>query len=265
MKTLQRYALLFWTQVRASLLLAMQYRIDFLGHLVLAFFWSASSLVPLFVLFQQRDEVAGWSWAEALVVVAWFNVLKGVLNSVIQPSLTQVVEHIRKGTLDFVLIKPADAQFLVSTARFELMQLADSVAGLVILGYALTILEHLPSAVDVAATVLLLFCAMAILYAIWILVVSLAFVFVKVDNLSYLFLSIYDAARWPASVFRGGFALLFTFVLPLALMTTYPALAVLGRIEAVQVVTPIGVAAAFLVAARLVWLRAIRRYTSAGG
>jgi ABC-2 type transport system permease protein len=106
---------------------------------------------------------------------------------------------------------------------------------------------------------------MAILYAIWILVVSLAFVFVKVDNLSYLFLSIYDAARWPASVFRGGFALLFTFVLPLALMTTYPALAVLGRIEAVQVVTPIGVAAAFLVAARLVWLRAIRRYTSAGG
>ena len=28
-----------------------------------------------------------------------------------------VVEHIRKGTLDFVLLKPADAQFLVSTAR----------------------------------------------------------------------------------------------------------------------------------------------------
>jgi ABC-2 type transport system permease protein len=29
-----------------------------------------------------------------------------------------VMDHIRKGTLDFVLLKPADAQFLVSTARF---------------------------------------------------------------------------------------------------------------------------------------------------
>jgi ABC-type uncharacterized transport system permease subunit len=46
---------------------------------------------------------------------------------------------------------------------------------------------------------------------------------VKVDNLTYLFSSIYDAARWPASVFRGAVAFLLTFVIPLAVMTTYPA------------------------------------------
>ncbi len=52
---------------------------------------------------------------------------------------------------------------------------------------------------------------------------SAAFYVVKVDNLTYLFESIFDAARWPASVFRGVLRVVFTFVIPLALMTTYPA------------------------------------------
>lgn len=260
-----RYLRLLATQMRASLLLTVQYRADFFLEIGLALFGTASALVPLVVLFSRRSSVAGWSWAEALVVVAWFNVLKGLLSSVIQPSLQLVVEHIRKGTLDFVLLKPADAQFLVSTARFDFRELADSIAGLAILAYALVELGRVPTLGSVLATLALLACATVILYAIWTMVVSLAFVFVKVDNLSYLFLSIYDAARWPASVFRGIFAVLFTFVLPLALMTTFPALAILGRLEPARVVVAAGVAAAFAVVSRLVWIQSIRRYTSAGG
>ncbi len=262
---LLRYVRLLGMQVRASLLLAMQYRLDFVLNVALSFFWAASSLVPLLVLFQKRDNIAGWSWYEALVVVAWFNVLKGLLTSVIQPSLTQVVEHIRKGTLDFVLIKPADAQFLVSTARFEFRQLADSVAGLGILVYALSHIGRLPSVAALLSTIVLLICAVAILYAIWIVVVSLAFVFVKVDNLSYLFLSLYDAARWPASIFRGSLAVVFTFVLPLALMTTYPALAILDKLAPTRLAVAVGTALLFTGVSRLVWLRSIRGYTSAGG
>jgi ABC-type uncharacterized transport system permease subunit len=77
--------------------------------------------------------------------------------------------------------------------------------------------------------------------------------------------TIFDAARWPSSVFRGVLALLFTFVIPLALMTTYPALALLGRIDASRVAIALGIASAFLVLSRLAWRRAVRQYTSAGG
>ena len=69
------------------------------------------------------------------------------------------------------------------------------------------------------------------LYSLWILVISAAFYLVKIDNLSYLFASIYDAARWPVDVFRGFLRLLFTFVIPLALLTSYPALALLGKLD----------------------------------
>ena len=75
--------------------------------------------------------------------------------------------------------------------------------------------------------------AVLILYSIWILVVSAAFWVVKVDNLSYLFGSLFDVGRWPISVLQAGrSALVFTFVFPIALMTTYPALALLGRLDA---------------------------------
>lgn len=260
-----RYARLFAVQLRASVLLTLQYRLDFFVSAVMSLFWMATALVPLLVLFQQRESVAGWTWPEALIVVAWFSILKGVLEGGVEPALERLVEHIRKGTLDFVLLKPADAQFLVSTARFEIWKIGDILGGFLILGWALLELGHLPSLGAIVATGLLLVGAVVILYSLWILVVSLAFVVVKIDNLSYLFSSIFDAARWPSSVFRGPLSFLFTFVIPLAVMTTYPALAILERLEAERVAFALAGAILFALIARLIWTRAIGRYTSAGG
>jgi ABC-2 type transport system permease protein len=184
---------------------------------------------------------------------------------VIQPAVAQAVSHVRNGTLDFVLLKPADAQFLVSTAHFELSRLADLAGGLALVAYASWRLGEPIQPTAIAVSLLLFVCAVAILYSLFVLVLSLAFYFVKVDNLSFLLSSIFDAARWPSSVFRGVLALLFTFVVPLALMTTYPALALLGRIDASRVAIALGIASAFLVLSRLAWRRAVRQYTSAGG
>jgi len=102
-----------------------------------------------------------------------------------------------------------------------------------------------------------------VLYSIAILVVSIAFIAVRVDNLLYLFQSIFDVARWPSSVFRGALAAIFTFVLPLALMTTYPALALLGKLTPATAAGALLGTAAFAAAARTIWLASIRHYTSA--
>ena len=125
----RRYLTLLGIQVRASLAVAMQYRVDFLVQGGLALFWTSWSLVPILVVYGQRASIAGWSFEEALVVIGWFTVMKGVLEGAVNPSLAAVVEHIRKGTLDFVLLKPADAQFLVSTAKFAPWRSLDVVGG----------------------------------------------------------------------------------------------------------------------------------------
>ena len=258
-----RYLRLLGIQFRASAAVSMQYRVEFLVEGALALFWVGWSLVPLLVLFGHRVAVAGWCFDEALVVIGWFTLMKGVLEGAVNPSLTSVVEHIRKGTLDFVLLKPADAQFLVSTARFEPWRVLDLAGALAIFAAAFARMGRIPAPGHVLAALLLLLCAAWTLYSLWILVVAAAFYVVKVDNLTFLFSSIFDAARWPATVFRGVWRVVFTIVIPLALMTTYPALALLGRLDARTAILSVLGTAALAVFSRAIWLRAISRYTSA--
>jgi ABC-2 type transport system permease protein len=261
--TVARYLRLLAVQLRASTALALQYRLEFLGQGALALLWTGWSLVPLLVVFANRPGVAGWTFEEALVVMGWFTLMKGVLEGAVNPSLASVVEHIRKGTLDFVLLKPADAQFLVSTARFMPWRIIDVLAGLAIFGVAFHRMGRWPTPGAVAAALALMVCATLVLYSLWILVISAAFYLVKIDNLSYLFASIYDAARWPVDVFRGFLRVLFTFVIPLALLTSYPALALLGKLDLVVAAQALGGSVAFAVVSRLVWTRSIGKYTSA--
>jgi len=250
-------------QLRASMQTAMQYRADFLVGGLMALFWMFWNLVPLFVLWSRRPSVAGWTFPEALLVIAWFNLLRGLLDGAVQPSLIAVVEHIRKGTLDFVLLKPVDAQFLISTQKFEPWRIADAAGAVAIAVYAFVKIGHPPALLDVGAALTLTVASAALLYALAILVVSAAFFVVRLDNLIYLFNSIFDAGRWPSSVFTGAWKILFTFVIPLALMTTYPALAILGRLSFQTAASALGGSLVFVLFARLVWLRAIGHYTSA--
>jgi ABC-2 type transport system permease protein len=260
-----RYLQLLRIQLRASALVAAQYRWDFVIDGAVSLLWVATAIVPLFVVYggAKTQGIPGWSLSEALVVIGWFILLQGVLEGAINPGLTAVVEHIRKGTLDFVLLKPADAQFLVSTSRFALWRVTSVITGLGIFAIAFVRLDRLPSGPGIVQAACLMTLAVATLYSLWILIVSLAFYVVKVDNLTYLFTSIFDAARWPATVFRGALHFVFTFIVPLALMTTYPAEALLGRLEWSTLLSSLAGTVLLALISRQVWLISIRRYTSA--
>jgi ABC-2 type transport system permease protein len=243
----------------------MQYRADFLLDGFVGAFWMATAVVPLYVVFQARTNIAGWSFGEALLVLGWFTFLDGVLEGAISPSLVSVVDHIRKGTLDFVLVKPADAQFLVSTARLQPWRGINMLTALLLFGWGFRLLGRRPSVGSVAMAAVTTMSAVAVLYSLWILTVSAAFYVVRVDNLTHLFSAIFDAARWPVSVFRGLVRFVFTFIIPLALMTTYPAQALLGTLAPSTLVATLGGAAIALALSRFVWLASIAKYTSAGG
>jgi len=246
-----------------SLTVGAAYRWDFLLQGGLSLVWTVLGVVPLYVALRGRPPVEGWGFEQALVVVGWFTMLKGVLDGAVNPSLTAVVEHIRKGTLDFVLMKPADAQFLVSTAKFELWKVVDLFAGVGIVVWAFALMKTAPDPFAIALSVLLLAVAIAVLYSIWICAIAMAFWVVRLDNLSYLFNSLIDFGRWPVSIFRGFVRLFFTLVIPIALMTTYPAEALLGRLSVRTAVLGILGSMAFALLGRLVWTRALGRYTSA--
>ena len=263
MRGAARYLTVLGIQLRASTAVGMQYRFDFLLEGVMTLFWMVVTLTPLFVVFGTRGEIAGWSYPEALVVVGWFTLIRGILEGAINPSLLTVIDHVRKGTLDFVLLKPFDAQFMVSTAKFDPWRMFDGFGAIAIFVYAFAKLGRTPALLHVLAAVALLLAAVMVLYSIWILVISAAFFAVRIDNLSYFFNSVLDAARWPISVFRGALRFVFTFVFPLALMTSFPAMALLGKLDLTTALLSVGGGLAFSVFARLAWRRSIAHYTSA--
>jgi ABC-2 type transport system permease protein len=260
---MNRAARLIGIQLRMSAQLALQYRTDFVTEGLVEVFWAITAIVPLFVVWGARAEVAGWSLGEALMVTGFFTLLQSILEGAINPSMGLVVEQIRKGTFDFVLLKPMDAQLLVSTARVLPWRALNVITAIVMFAYGFVRLGRAPALIDVVSSILLFVFSTTLLYSLWMLSVSVAFYVVKLDNLTFLFGAIFDAARWPSTIFRGALRIVFTFVVPLAMMTTYPAEALLGRASVEKIAIAALAAVIAFVGSRLVWRRALGRYTSA--
>jgi ABC-2 type transport system permease protein len=252
-------------QLRSSLLTAMQYRADFLIDALVELSWLLTAVYPLFVVFEHAGSVGGYSLDAALMVAGVFSILQGIMEGLIAPSFTRLVEQVRKGTLDFVLTKPLDAQLLVSFSKLEPWRCINVIAGTALILRSLARASHLPSALDVGVFGAMLVSSACILYALWVMAACSVFYVVRADNITYLFSSIFDAARWPRTVFRGGLRVLLTFLIPLGVMTSFPAEALRGIWTGWTLLTSVATAFVFLCVSRVFWLRATAHYGSAGG
>ncbi len=250
-------------QLRISLSSAMAYRADFLIEGVMAAAWMALTLLPIIVLYGARDTVAGWDAPSALIVIGYFMLVRAILEGVVSPSLVELVERIRSGAFDYTLLKPVDAQILVSTARFEPWKIFDVLGAIAVLIYAFHLRGVGPSTVDLALGIALLGAGVLAMYAVWICCAAASFWVVRLDNLTYLLGAVFDVGRWPVQIFRGAWRVVFTFIIPVAIMTTYPAMALLGRLSTATALLVAAGALAMLAASRVVWVVAIRNYTSA--
>ena len=248
--------------VRVALMNAMQYRASFLVELLVGAAGSVGIVLPLVFVYEQASDVAGWSFHEALLVTAFFLVLQGLVAGLVEPNLGAVVDGVRTGQLDFLLLKPADAQLLASIQRASPAHVWDVLAGLGVGAWALSALPT-PTLAQSGTSIVLLIAGLCAMYGLWVLVVCTSFWFVRVNNLRYLLGAVLDAGRWPVSVYRGWVRTFLTVVIPVAVVTSYPALALLGRMDARLALEAVAVAVGMLGVSRLAWRRALRFYTSA--
>ena len=260
---MMRYLRIVGVQLRTSVAQAMAYRANFIVQGATSIAWLALALLPLIVLFDKRESVAGWSRSDALIVMAYFMGVKAVLEGVVSPSLVDLVERIRTGAFDYALLKPIDSQALVSASHYEPWKIFDLLGALGVAIYAFSLRGHPPALPDLALGIVLFIAGVLAMYSLWIVCAAASFWVVRLDNLIYLLGAIFDTARFPVQIFQGVWRLVFTFVIPVAVMTTFPAMALLGRLDASRAVATIAGAAAMLVVSRLVWRSAIRNYTSA--
>ncbi|MFM7652258.1 MAG: ABC transporter permease, partial [Vulcanococcus sp.] len=109
----------------------------------------------------------------------------------------------------------------------------------------------------------LLLAAAVILYSLWFVLAALSIWFVKIWNATEVLRSVLVAGRYPVSAYPPTLRLLFTFVLPVAFLTTVPAQALIGQGSWPWALGSLLVALIVLCATRLFWRFALRHYTSA--
>jgi ABC-2 type transport system permease protein len=173
------------------------------------------------------------------------------------------VNHVRTGSLDFVLLKPIDSQFWLSARCFSPWGLPGVLAGLALIVLAAGRAGATPSLLTLLGTILLLLCSALILYSLWFVLAATSIWFVKVWNATEVLRSTLVAGRFPVSAYPPALRTLFTLVLPVAFLTTVPAEAILGRATIPWVLASLGMAMASLGLSRGLWRHALRYYTSA--
>ena len=249
---------LFWG---AAIAAEMEYRINFLIASITSLGNLAGSLFGLFLFYRTGYTFEGWQWEEALIVLGVFTMLQGFSATFLVPNLNRIVTHVEQGTLDFVLLKPISSQFWLSTRVVSLWGMPDLVFGSAILGYAgsklgLTIGDYLISAVP------LLF-GIASLYSLWFMLGSTSIWFVKVYNATEVLRGLLEAGRYPIVAYPAAYRFFFTFVVPVAFLTTVPAQTMLGRVEIIWISGAGMLAIALGWASSAFWRFALRFYTSA--
>lgn len=258
-----RYVTLLAIFLKNSALRELEYRANFAAETLLGVLYAGITVVGVGVFYGQTDALGGWSFGEAMIVVAMFTLMNGVIHSVFEPNVQDLIGMVRDGKLDFVLVKPVNSQFISTLRRYRFSGVSDFAAGAVILGAAFSQLGYTPSPAALALFAVMFGVAVLIVYSIWVVIATTSFWFVKVNNLSELFRAVYDTARFPVSTFSGVIRLALTFVVPVAFITTFPAQAVLGRLDAAAVAVALAFGLALFAGSAAFWRYAIRNYSSA--
>ena len=249
---------LLWS---AALAAELEYRVNFVLATLTSLGNLLGSLFGLFLFYRTGYTFQGWSWEEALIVLGIFTVLQGFSSTFLAPNLNSIVKHVQQGTLDFVLLKPISSQFWLSSHTLSPWGLPDLVFGGVLIGYAggrlgLGAGNYLLSAVP------LLF-GLASLYSLWFMLGATSIWFVKIYNVTEVLRGLLEAGRYPMVAYPTAYRFFFTFVVPVAFLTTVPAEAMLGRVQVGWVVGAGVLALGLLFVARVFWQFALRFYTSA--
>lgn len=258
---LRRYAKvlrLFWVNTAA---VELEYRLNFFFTSITSLGHVAASIFGLFLFTRTGYQFEGWSWEEALLVLGMMTFLEGVTEALLAPNLGRIVQYVQRGTLDFILLKPMDAQFWVSTRTLSPGGLTHLVTGLGLLVYSGWHLDLPLSAWILGIYPLGL--ALVTLYSLWFVLAATSIWFVKVYNAVEVLKGLLEAGRYPITAFPPVFRLFFTFVVPVAFLSTVPAEVVLGRVGLEYMALATLLAVGTFVASRAFWKFALRHYTSA--
>jgi ABC-2 type transport system permease protein len=256
----------YWRLLKAFFKFSLQTEAEFRANLV---FWSLQNIVWLVLsvvgvelIFGQVRSIASWDKDQVYLVLFIAGFFWDISWIFLFHNLQQFSHAVRFGELDYQMLKPVNLRFLLS---FKTIDFAHFIRIFieVFLVYQLTVkITGSFSLVNALLALFLFICSWIIFYSLYFALTTTNIWFVNLANLVDFFENINEVASKPVYIFSRGYFFLFSYLLPVAFIATFPAEALMGRINIVRLVIAPVLAVVFLYASQKFFHFALRHYSS---
>jgi ABC-2 type transport system permease protein len=241
------------------------YRVNFAISLLTSLLTVGSAALSISVVFGQIDHVQGWTYASTMVVLGVYLIMNALRSLFINPGLESLAGmdgEVWSGRFDFSLLRPLDTQFMITFRKWRLFSLIDLFFGVLVTGIAIYRMEAAVSIGQILLFCLMICSGLAILYAILLLFSSLVFWSPGV-MFTWVFNGLFQLARYPLSMYPGWLRFILTWIVPVGIITTFPAQVLNGELSMKTLFFGIGLAVGMVILASCFFRRALKHYASA--
>lgn len=260
---------LYVCYVAASLRSQMQYRASFimltLGH----FMMTGLEFLGMAAMFARFGRLQSWSLPEVALFYGMVNMAFALCDASSR-GFDIFGQFVRSGDFDRLLLRPRSTALQLAGHELTLRRVGRLSQGLLVLLWAAAALDVSWSVGRILLLVVALTGGACLFYGLLVLQATLCFW--TTESLEIMNTVTYggvETAQYPLTIYRPWFRRFFTYVVPLACVTYFPALAILDRPDPLgssrlfQSAAPL-IGVAFLAVALKVWGLGVRHYRSTG-
>ena len=260
----KHYLSLYAALWKNSLAREMSFKGNFLLWIVVEILWFGLQLCFVSVIYSQTDQIGSWTEWQMVLLVGASNFIQQLYQAIFLTNCTNLSELVRTGKMDFFLLLPVNTRFLVSLRVVDLGAFVNALFALCVMTFAAVKLNLHPTFGQFAGFAALCVVGILIHYSLMFILASICFWTVRAQGIVWGYYNLFNIARMPDEAFRGAFKAVFTFALPVLLVSNVPTRVLADKISSPSAwLLLIGVGVFWAGVSEWFWRLSLRRYTSA--
>lgn len=239
------------------------YRASFFISLVLMSIWVLAYGTLIEVIFYHTKTLAGWNKGQVFIVMSFYYFIQNISEIFFKDNFEHFGETVRRGELDFKLLKPVSTRLLASFWEIRFDHAASIIPTILLFIHGLNNLPTVLSLPHLGLGVAMMSISLILYFSILSMIATLTFWIERNDTFNVLIFNISQLSRYPRPIYTAIVGKILTFGLPLALIASIPAEIALSISTPFLVYYFVGITLVFYVASRIMWNVGLRNYTSA--
>lgn len=263
MKTLLRYVRLYGYFLRFSLSKAFEFRFDFYMRIVMDLVYYAVGIAFFRVLLLHTSTIGGWNESQMMIFVSGYLIVDAINMTVLANNMWNLSPIINKGELDYYLLRPVSSLFFLSLRDFAANSFVNLLSAIGIFIWAVHNYSPWPGFSKIALFFLMLLNGSIIFGSLNIMANAVTFWTHSPRGFGQLVWYMNKFSERPDRIYRGFTRIVLTWILPYAVISSFPARVLLEDFSWQILFQMVGVSTLFLGALILLWNRGLRDYSSA--